>query len=70
MGERESRGAVLCAIELNQLLTTTQAASLLNVSADTVRRMCAAGQIEAVRVRGIWRVNRDSLIKFAGLDRA
>ena len=55
---------------LPMLLTTTQAATILNVTPRTVQSMCEAGKLRAVRVQSLWRVNRDALLEFAGLELA
>ena len=49
------------------LIDTAQAAEIMSVNPRTVTRMCADGQIKAVKVRGTWRVNRDALLAFCGL---
>lgn len=56
--------------DLPMLLTTTQAATILNVTPRTVQSMCEAGKLKAVRVQSLWRVNRDALLEFAGLELA
>lgn len=47
--------------ELPPLLTTQQAAAILNVHQRTVARMCELGKLKAVRVMSVWRINRDAL---------
>ncbi|WP_198375342.1 helix-turn-helix domain-containing protein [Neoroseomonas rubea] len=47
-----------------QLLPLRQAASLLSRSARTVRRLIAAGDLPAVRIRGRLYVKRDELRAF------
>ena len=56
--------------DLPMLLTTTQAATILNVTPRTVQSMCEAGKLRAVRVQSLWRVNRDALLEFAGIELA
>lgn len=56
--------------DLPMLLTTAQAATILNVTPRTVQSMCEAGKLRAVRVQSLWRVNRDALLEFAGLELA
>ena len=56
--------------DLPMLLNTTQAATILNVTPRTVQCMCEAGKLKAVRVQSLWRVNRDALLEFAGLEMA
>lgn len=50
--------------ELPPLLTTQQAAAILNVHQRTVARMCELGKLKAVRVMSVWRINRDALFDF------
>lgn len=56
--------------DLPMLLTTTQAATILNVTPRTVQSMCETGKLRAVRVQSLWRVNRDALLEFAGIELA
>lgn len=51
-----------------KLLDTKQAARILNVNPRTVSRLCEAGKIRAVKVASLWRINRDALLEFAGLN--
>jgi len=51
-----------------ELITTKDAAKVLNVSARTVNRMCIAGAIKAVKVGRQWRVNSEALRTFATLS--
>ena len=53
---------------LPELLDTKQAAAILNVTPRTVTRMCEQGKLKAVRVMSLWRINRDRLLDFAGLN--
>ncbi len=53
--------------EYPELLSTAQAASLLQVNPRTVTRMCEQGKLKAVKVMSLWRINRDALLKFAGI---
>lgn len=46
------------------LYTILEAAGLLSVSDETVRRMIKANQLDAVKVRGTWRIRRESLAKY------
>ena len=46
------------------LYTILEAAKLLSVSDETVRRMIKAGQLDGVKVRGAWRIRRESLEKY------
>ena len=54
--------------EMPMLLDTNQAAAILNVTPRTVTRMCEQGKLKAVRVMSLWRINRDALLDFAGLN--
>ena len=54
--------------EFPELLDTKQAASILNVNTRTIVRMCAAGKLKAVKVMSLWRINRDALLDYAGLN--
>lgn len=55
--------------ESNRLLVSSFYAScLLQVDESTVYRMCSAGKLKAVKVGRNWRINRDALLKFAGLN--
>lgn len=49
------------------LMTIHEAAQLLRVHERTVTRMCVDGQLKAIRVRGVWRINRAALLEFAGI---
>lgn len=64
----DAGGEVLSLGDLPMLLKTTQAATILNVTPRTVQLMCEAGKLKAVRVQSVWRVNRDALLEFAGLE--
>lgn len=52
---------------LPELLNTSQAAEVLQVTPRMVSAMCSSGKLKAVRVGRLWRVNRDALYEFAGL---
>ncbi|MDN0063523.1 helix-turn-helix domain-containing protein [Collinsella ihumii] len=41
---------------------------MLGVNERTVTRMCVAGKLKAVKVMSLWRINRDALLEFAGID--
>lgn len=53
--------------KLPVMLSTEQAAQVLNVGTRTVGRMCAQGTLKAVKVMSLWRINRDALLEFAGI---
>jgi excisionase family DNA binding protein len=46
------------------LYSINDATRLLGVSDDTVRRMIAAKELDAIKVRGRWRIYRESLAKY------
>ena len=50
-----------------RLIDAKQAAEILQVCPRTIARMCERGEIKAVKVRSLWRINRDALLDFAGL---
>lgn len=52
------------------MLANSEAAAILGVSVSTVDRMCARGDLMAVRCGRMWRINRDYLLKYAGIFRA
>lgn len=52
---------------LPTLLTAQQAAKLLMCEPRTVQRMCDAGKLLSCRAGNRLRVNRDSLLSYAGL---
>ena len=47
-----------------ELVNTTEAATLLNLSAFTVRQMCKDGRLPAVKInqRGDWRIPRSAVL--------
>lgn len=53
---------------LPELLSTNQAAEVLNVSPRSICKLCELGKLKAVKVLSVWRVNRDALFEFAGLN--
>lgn len=54
--------------DLPALVDARQAATILNVHPRTVARMCEQGKLKAVKVMSVWRINRDALLTFAGLN--
>ncbi len=46
------------------LYSISEAKKLLGISDDTVRRMIKDGELDAVKVRGTWRIHRESLEKY------
>ena len=55
--------------KLPPMLTTDQAAAVLNTTRKTVTKMCQTGRIKAVKCMSLWRINRDALLEYAGLAR-
>lgn len=56
-------------IERNgELFTVREAASLAHVSPRTIARMCELGEVRAVKVRSMWRINRADLMRVLGLN--
>lgn len=50
------------------MLKPTEAARIAGVSTRTVTRMCEAGQVQAVKLRGAWRLNRAAFMKQLGVE--
>lgn len=48
------------------LMKPTEAARLADVSTRTITRMCDAGQLPAVKLRGAWRINRAKFLELIG----
>ena len=48
------------------LYTLEEVAKILRVSVATVRRMIDDGELEAIKVRGQWRVRKDILDRYLG----
>jgi excisionase family DNA binding protein len=48
------------------LMKPTEAARLTGLSTRTITRMCDAGQLPAVKLRGSWRINRKALMQLLG----
>lgn len=46
--------------------TIPETAQLLRVSDETIRRMIKDGQLDAVKVRGQWRIRKESVDKYLG----
>lgn len=53
---------------LAPLLKPSTAAKLLDCCERTITRMCENGTLRGCRAGSHWRVNRDSLLKYAGLE--
>ncbi len=50
--------------ELQPLYSINEAKELLKVSDDTIRRMINSRELDAIKVRGQWRIRRESLEKY------
>ena len=48
--------------ERPMMVKPSEAARLAGVSTRTITRMCDEGQLPAVKLRGTWRINRESLL--------
>ena len=48
-------------------LDANETAEILRVHPRTVARMCERGELRAVKVRSLWRINREALFELAGL---
>lgn len=66
--EEKTRRDVLGTESLPALIDPKKAACLLGVTPRTITRLCAAGEIKAVRIAKRWRINRDALLKQYGLN--
>lgn len=49
------------------MLRPTEAARIAGVSTRTITRMCDAGQVQAVKLRGAWRLNRAAFMQQLGI---
>ena len=52
--------------ETKEVYTIAEAAKLLRVSDDTIRRMISSGELEAHQVRRQWRIPKKALEKYLG----
>ena len=52
---------------LPDLLTTTEVASILRCSDRVVIRHCKRGTFRAVKAAKSWRINKDDVLRYAGL---
>lgn len=43
-------------------------ARIMDVSVRTITRMCEAGQLPAVKLRGAWRINRAAFMELVGMQ--
>ena len=46
----------------------TEPARILDVDVRTITRMCKAGQLPAVKLRGSWRINRSEFMRLIGMQ--
>ena len=53
---------------LPPLLSKRKAAEVAGVSESTIRRMCERGELTCCRFGNRWRINRDALLAYAGLE--
>ena len=53
--------------DLPELLTPRQAADAMQVTTRQIAKMCERGDLRAVRVGRLWRVNRDALAASLGI---
>jgi hypothetical protein len=49
------------------MLKPTEAARMAGVSARTITRMCEMQQVQAVKLRGAWRLNRHAFMVQLGI---
>ncbi len=49
--------------ELPLLMTTSEAALLLDMTVNSVQRLCASGDIPAKKIGDTWRILRDNIRK-------
>lgn len=54
--------------ELPNPMTADEAAAVARRSRATITRACQRGEIKAVSYGGKWNVNRQSLLKYAGIE--
>ncbi len=52
----------------HQLLTVREACAIARVSDHHIRDLCARGEIKAVKIGNLWRINRASFMAYMGLD--
>lgn len=52
------------------LMKPTEAARIAGVSTRTITRMCEGGEVEAVKLRGVWRLNRAAFLAKLGITEA
>lgn len=52
--------------EEKALFSINEAARILNVSTDTIRRMIKAEELSAIKIHNRWRIRKESVEKFIG----
>ena len=50
------------------LVSVFASSCVLQMDESTICRMCRAGKLKAVKVGKYWRINRNALLEFAGLN--
>ena len=51
--------------ELDNYMTTIQAAGVLRLHPETVKRLCRQGDLEAIKIRNTWLIDKNTLAAFA-----
>ena len=46
----------------------TEAAKLAGLSTRTITRMCTSGELPAVKLRGVWLINRAEFMRIIGVQ--
>lgn len=54
-------------LEKYQLYTVKELEPILKKSAQTIKRYIKSGELEAIKVKGCWRVSEAQLKKFLGM---
>ena len=49
------------------LMSPKEAALIAGVSVRTIVRMCTGGELPAVKLRDVWRINRQKFMEYVGL---
>ena len=68
MGSMGGRDAVGTSGSRRAFMRIGEVAELLDLSQNTVERMCREKQIKAVRLRNQWRIPRKPLLRYLGID--
>ena len=55
-------------IDLGYMLSCDESARILGCSPRTIARMCERGTLKACRAGNRWRINRDALLAYAGIE--